>query len=255
MCVEEKEVVTSHLLPAGLYGYCRPPGGNPIVFSTKLVIESSRQMQCPLLCQECEDILNKNGENWMVPLFASLDGSFPFHDLLTSVPPAMVVGDAKVYLVAQNPKIEATKVVHFAMGIFWKAAVHSWIGGETRPLIDLGQHTESIRRYLRSEGNMPVDTVLMIGVLPKPVRHISITAPYKGSSSDLNNFLFYALGIEFTLLVGAAISQEQRGAAFSANPGRPVILVNFAPILQDIAVDVMKDAHKALNVNKYLKKP
>lgn len=254
MCLETKDVVSSHLIPAALYKFCDPPGGDPVAFNSQLVIETSRQMQYPLLCSGCEDTLNKNGELWMIPLFASLDGTFPFYDLLTSMPPALVDGDAKVYLAAYNPRIDVAKVIHFAMGIFWKAAVHSWIGGRTEPLIDLGDQTERIRKYLRGEGKLPDETVLMVGVLPKPVKHIAFTAPYQGSSRDKNNFLFYALGIEFTLLVGNSINQEQRGAAFSANPGRPALLVDFEPMLRDIVIDVTKDARKASNVKKYLQK-
>lgn len=255
MCKESKEVVSSHLMPAALYDYCRPPGGNPVSFSTELVIESSRQMQHPLLCRDCEDILNKGGEGWILPLFAQRDGPFPFHALLTKLPPAVVDGDAQLYAAARNPEIDTAKLMHFAMGIFWKAAVHSWRDGETGPLIDLATYVEPVRRYLRSEDQFPAEMLLIIGVLPTPVKHIAFTVPYQGSSLEWRNFLFYVLGIEFTLLVGNALPQEQFVASFTGNPERPILLVNFEPMVQDIAVDVMKRAHKAKNVEKYLKGP
>ena len=113
-------------MPAALYDYCRPAGGNPVAFNSRLVIESSRQTQHPLLCLECEDILNREGEKWMLPLFARLNGPFPFHALLTKTKPILEEDDAKVYAAARNPEIDTAKVTHFAMGIFWKAAVHSW---------------------------------------------------------------------------------------------------------------------------------
>jgi len=254
LCLDTKNVVSSHLMPAGMYEYCRMPGGNPVAFNTQVVLESSRQLQYPLLCLECEEILNQRGEDWMLPLFAHLDGSFPFFDRLTKHPPTVVEGDAKCYSASSNPEIDCDKVAHFALGIFWKAAVHSWRGGETSPLIDLGKQTESIRRYLNAQAGLPNDTTLTIGVLPKPVKHISFTLPYQGSSSAENNFLFYALGIQFTLLVGDQITLEQREASFTGHPQRPVLVVDFAPMVQDIAVQVMKKAHKAKNVQKYLRK-
>ena len=255
MCTVAKEVVSSHLMPAALYDYCRPPGGNPVSFNTRLVIESSRQMQFPLLCGGCEDILNKGGERWILPLFARLDGSFPFHDLLTKMAPAVVDGDAKLYAVAKNPDIDTEKLAHFAMGIFWKAAIHSWRGDETDPLIDLGMHTEPIRNYLQSKQPFPAEMLLKIGVLPTPVRHIAFNAPYQGSSVKWRNFIFYVLGIEFTLLIGKDLTKDQLAASFTGNSERPILLVNFERSVQDIAVDVMKKAHKAQNVEKYLKKP
>jgi hypothetical protein len=255
LCTLEKDLQSSHLMPAALYDYCRPPGGNPVAFNSRLVIESSRQMQHPLLCRECEDILNKGGEGWILPLFARLNGPFPFHDLLTKMPPAVVDGNAKLYATAKNPEIDTAKLTHFAMGIFWKAAVHPWSGSETDPLIDLGGYAEPIRKYLRREGPFPAEMLLMIGVLPTPVKHIAFNAPYQGSSQKWLNFLFYVLGVEFTLLVGKALTEDQQAASFTGNPQRLVLLVDFAPSVQDIAVDVMKKAHKAKNVEKYLKKP
>jgi hypothetical protein len=241
-------------MPAKMYEHCRMPGGNPVSFNTRLVLETSRQKQHPLLCLDCEDILNKRGEQWMLPLLARIEGSFPFYELLTKHPPAVVDGDAKLYAAADNKEIECDKITHFGLGIFWKAAVHSWRGGETAPLIDLARLIEPIRKYLKGEDSFPKDATLTIGVLPKPVKHISFTLPYQGSAAAGNNFLFYALGMEFTLLIGDSISAEQRAASFSGNPRHPILVVNFAPMVQDIAVQVMKKAHKAKNVQKYLKK-
>jgi hypothetical protein len=254
MCLVTTNVISSHLIPAALYKECRLPGGFPIVFDSELVYESSRQIQTPLLCRDCDEILNKCGENWLIPLFAKADGSFGFHELLTSMPAALVVDDTSVYLAAQNPQIDSPKLIHFAMGVFWKAAVHPWIPGEQEPLIDLGTYTEPIRKYLRGESPYPNEVALTVGILPAPVKHLAISAPYRGSNVKVTNFLFYGVGIEFSLLVGAGITDEERGGSLSANPGRPIIVVDFSPMLRDISVDVMKTAHKAKNVQKYFKK-
>jgi hypothetical protein len=255
MCLVTTNVVSSHLIPGALYKECRLPGGNPVVFNSRLVYESSRQMQSPLLCEACEDVLNNGGENWMIPLFAKADGTFGFHDLLTSVRPAAVVEDTRLYFAAQNPRIDSGKLIHFAMGVFWKAAVHAWVSGQREPLIDLGEYAEPIRKYLKGESLYPRGMALTVGVLPVPVKHLAISAPYRGSHIRVPNFLFYAVGIEFSLLVGGGITDEEREGAISANPGRPIIVVDFSAMLRDITVDVMKTAHKARNVQKYLKKP
>lgn len=254
MCGQAKNVVSSHLIPGALYKECRLPGGHPVVFSSKLVYESSRQLQFPLLCEDCEDILNRGGENWLIPLFAKADGSFGFHDLLTSIPPVLTVDDARVYFAATNPQIDSDMLIHFAMGVFWKAAVHPWIPDEKQPLIDLVGYDEPIRKYLRGESPYPDEMILNIGILPAPVKHLAISAPYQGSNTKVRNFLFYALGIEFSLLVGSGITDEESKGSLSRNPERPIIMVDFSPMLRDIIVDVTKMAHKANNVKKYLKK-
>ena len=52
LCLETKNVVVSHLMPAAMYDYCRPPGGHTLSVSSDLVIESDRQLQGYLLCNE-----------------------------------------------------------------------------------------------------------------------------------------------------------------------------------------------------------
>ncbi|MGB8801415.1 MAG: hypothetical protein WCC97_12060 [Candidatus Acidiferrales bacterium] len=255
MCLKTKQPVSSHLLPAALYRFVDPPDGDPIFFSSEVILASSRQLQHPLLCFDCEHILNSKGENWFVPQLARIDGEFPFFDLLTAYSPVVSDGDSSCYAAAQNPQIDVASVVHFAMGIFWKAAIHSWKGASDSPLIDLGRHVEPIRKYLLGDESWPADAVLMVGILPKPVKHIALYQPYQGSSEAKNNFLFYVPGVEFTLLLGQEITREQRTACFSANPNNPVIVVDFSPMLREIFRDVTKDAHRAANVQKLFKKP
>jgi hypothetical protein len=60
-----------------------------------------------------------------------------------------------VYLATQNPEIEVEKLTHFALGLFWKASVHSWRGDTTRPRIDLGPYSEEIRKWLRGQNAFP----------------------------------------------------------------------------------------------------
>ena len=87
LCLLEKALCDSHLIPRAAYDYCRPPDGNPLVANSKLIIESSRQLQYPLLCQDCEHVLNDGGEDWVVPLFARYDGTFKFFDFLKVMTP------------------------------------------------------------------------------------------------------------------------------------------------------------------------
>jgi hypothetical protein len=67
---------------------------------------------------------------------------------------------------------------------------------------------------------------LIVGVLPVPVNHLAITAPYARASPKENNFLFYVLGLEFSLLAGKTITEEERAGSISANSARPIIMVD-----------------------------
>ena len=44
-----------------------------------------------------------------------------------------------IYYAATNPEFSVEKVTHFALGIFWKPAVHSWSGSKNDSMIDLGK--------------------------------------------------------------------------------------------------------------------
>lgn len=255
LCLQEKQLLRSHLIPAAMYDYCRPPGGHHISIGSDLVIESDRQLQDYLLCAECEDDLNKGGETWLLPLLAQYKGPFPFHNILSKFPPDIVDGDTRVYAAARNPEIQTDKLIHFAMGVFWKAAVHSWSGSRTEPMIDLGEFAEPIRKFLRGEAGFPDKAALTIGVLPPPVRLISFHNPYQGSSTNWRNFLFYVSGIELTLLIGDAVEGETRSDCFACHPAHPILVVDFSKAIEDILRTVWAGARVAKNVEKYVKNP
>jgi hypothetical protein len=254
LCLNERDLLKSHLMPAAMYAYCRAPGGHHISISSDLVIESDRQLADHLLCAVCEDNLNRGGEMWLLPLLAPYQGPFPFYDLLTKVPPDATDGDAAGYAAARNSEIQCDKITHFAMGVFWKAAVHSWSGSRTEPMIDLGKYAEPIRNFLCGAAGFPERMVLTIGVLPPPVEMIAFNNPYRGSNRKWHNYLFYVPGIEFSLNVGSMIKTSERESCFASNPLHPIIVTNFSEDLLKINRMVWKGARKAKNVDKYLKK-
>jgi hypothetical protein len=83
-------------------------------------------MQHPLLCLECEDILNQGGETWTNPRLTTVNEAFPFFAILVKHPAANEHEAGGLYSAAENPEIDVEKLTHFAIGICWKAAVHSW---------------------------------------------------------------------------------------------------------------------------------
>ena len=128
MCLETTDVVCSHLHPSSLYSSLRSSEGDesPIRVGDDVVMHTDRQMQDYLLCPRCEDILNKGGETWTIPKLATMRKSFPLYDILTKGPEAGHDETWTMYFAAENADIDVEKLTHFAMGVFWKASVHSW---------------------------------------------------------------------------------------------------------------------------------
>lgn len=79
-------------------------------------MHTSRQTKDSLLCQECDNSFNKNGENWVIPKLARADGKFVFLDILQYLPPDTENERFKIYGAGKNPSIDVDKIVHFAMG-------------------------------------------------------------------------------------------------------------------------------------------
>jgi hypothetical protein len=253
LCLLNKSLCKSHMIPRAAYDYCRPPAGNPLVANSELIIESSRQLQHPLLCEECEEVLNAGGEDWVVPLFARYDGTFGLFELLKRMTPDATDNGYDGYAAVKNPDIKADKLIHFALGIFWKAAVHSWSGATREPLIELGNYSEPIRKFLRGEAGFPNRMAFNIGVMRPPVKDIAFLAPFRTDEHAYHRFYFYTSGICWTLSVGKSVDAELRASCFANNPGRPVIVGNFSPDIRHAFRTILRFAKKATNVGKYLK--
>jgi hypothetical protein len=86
MCLQEKNLVSSHLIPRKIYEYCNQKGHNPIVLAGDVLMASDRQWQYPLLCLDCEKVLNDDGENWSVTKLATFEKTFPLYDLVSAKP-------------------------------------------------------------------------------------------------------------------------------------------------------------------------
>ena len=171
------------------------------------------------------------------------------------VAPDGTYDDVAGYAASRVAEIDSPKLAHFAMGIFWKASVHSWRGGETAPLIELGKYGESIRVFLRGEAPFPEKMSLMVGVIPPPVKTINFCYPYRGSASGYHNYLFHIPGIEFALHVGNMLPPEVKANCFASHPLRPIFVsAGISEAIKGVVHDATKNAHRAKNVTRYLGK-
>ena len=166
LCLQVKLLCDSHLAPAGLYRYCKAAELGPVRMTANEIAVANVEVTAPLLCQECEDRLNRDGENWLLPKLATIDQKFPFYDLLVSVPPDTAEDGSAAYACSRNDKIGFRKLTNFAIGVFWKASVHSWEEGKTTPLIELGKYREQFRLFLMRKGRFPERACLALGVTP-----------------------------------------------------------------------------------------
>lgn len=225
LCLRPKPLVLSHLVPAALYDYCRIGGLNPIRIANGIAMPTSRQTQDYLLCKECEDILNKGGETWLNRKLATMERSFPLYDLLTRSSPEWEEDGTTLYLAANNSDIAVPKLVHFALGVFWKASVHSWTQREVSPRIRLGPYSDILRRWLLCEGRFPHHVYLGVTV-SKPARaQIVITEPFEGRRQGWSrNYFFHVPGVFFIMTIGKGVGDDIKQASICTNPYNPIFV-------------------------------
>jgi hypothetical protein len=234
LCLKEGDLQESHLLPAAIYKMCRQESGeitDPVGIrndpKTKRfrVYQSSRQITGYVLCSDCEQILNVNGEDWVLPRLSTLQG-FPLHDKLTTVKPEIVDGDVAAYASAKVPDIRTDSVTHFAMGIFWKAGVHNWQTGHGTLRLELGPYQDEMRSFLLGE-RFPLHAFLMINVVPPSLPTISAYMPYTSKADGFTFHAFYVPGIEFMLTLGKRTPDFLRTMCIASNPARPILVGSF----------------------------
>jgi len=239
-------------MPRAIYDLCRTADSEPVVVSSKVVMQSSRQTKDYLLCAECDNLLNKRGENWLLPKLATWDKGFPLYDLLTRVPPDVAYDGVEGYAAARNPAIDVRAITHFALGVFWKAAVHSWSKEKGEPRIELGPYEEKLRRFIRGEGDFPEHTILNVGLAPPQIKFINSFEPYRGSAPGCRNFIFNVPGMQFVLTVGKTMSAELRETCFYRNRGHPVIVCDIAKPMFELYRKQAKRAHRSRKLVEYL---
>jgi hypothetical protein len=107
-----------------------------------------------------------------------------------------------VYAAADNPEIDVPKLIHFGMGIFWKASIHSFGSGSDSNRIDLGEDSEALRLFLRGEAPLPNHIALAVAVESGPIRYPVMIDPFPGDNQDFMNYFFYVPGMQMQIYIG-----------------------------------------------------
>lgn len=252
LCLENKEVVSSHLLPQAIYDYCRTADSEPILMTSKIVMQTSRQVQHPLLCRNCEASLNKGGENWLLPLLATIDGIFPLLDIIERFEPDVPDGELRAYAASRNPEIQIGMLIHFIMGVFWKASIHSWEGGNETPRIELGPYRESVRTFLRGERAFPQNMALFLCVSPREKALVSFSVPYRNPQPNYHSFTFHIPGILCVLGVGKKLNAELLNVCFATNPAHPILVADLSKDIINVGVSIFAKARKSRKLIEYM---
>jgi hypothetical protein len=163
-----------------------------------------------VLCAQCEERFNKNGESWVMKYCSRNAEGFKLKELIDASKPSASNG-LKVYSAADIPDIDVDELTYFAASIVWRAAVHNWKLGKKRiERIYLGSYSEELRQYLLGETSFPKNAVVWISIIPDENFWNTFTAPYGEKVNQCWRYKFQFLGISFMLFLGKLIDPEFR---------------------------------------------
>ena len=251
LCLQSDDLILSHFMPGGLYPYCRTKDSDPVRVTADVIMQTGWETKDYLLCYPCDNSLNTNGEGWVIPRLCTQDGSFPLYEMLLTQKPDVAEADVTGYAGARYKDLAIRKLAHFALGIFWKASVHSWVKHSKDSRIDLGPFGEPLRKFLRGESNFPEHMTLLVGIVPPDKKITTFIEPYRGSAEGYHNYVCYVPGVQFVLSVGKMIPKADRECCFVGNPLHPMTIVDLYDRLKEIYQEQTAKAHRAAKLLNY----
>jgi hypothetical protein len=228
LCLLEKDLLDSHFLPAATYKSLLQPkmqNPHPYFMSPTKTVETSRQIKDYVLCGECEQRFNENGERWVLSQIAR-DGGFPLQETLRLATPIQSMGPLKIYGAGAIPKIDVDKLEYFALSVFWRGAVHDWktFFGATYERLQLGPYRESLRQYLLG-GPFPRNVETVISVCEEEEFASAMFPPTAGERNQEGRaYSFLIPGIQFSMAMGKRLKPETSEFNSHRMPERRIVM-------------------------------
>jgi hypothetical protein len=160
-----------------------------------------------VLCEDCERLFAKNGENYALRVAADRRGFRLLDELTQCGLTRGRLGDSRWSEISSSPEVKRDDLAYFALSVSWRAAIHRWPDPEdpTRTIkIELGpSNTELLRRFLLGETALPPTVNLTFYVLTDRLSQATIYLP--GRTSKIGSrwgYGFVACGFMSNLFLG-----------------------------------------------------
>jgi hypothetical protein len=224
LCWLDRELVESHFMPASICAVCTEPSlknPHPVRIAGGQAVQKPNPVTDHVLCTECEDLFNKNGEAWMSMNIARV-GSFPLVERLGSAKIIEEDETGVAYAGLTIPGCDLNKIEYFALSLFWRSSAHRWENRDKIPRIDLGPYEETIRQYLLGEADFPEDVSLLVSIWPLETI-IGFYLPYTQYDQSFHIFNFYIPGFDFRLCIGKRVPADIRRLCCHSSADRLVV--------------------------------
>jgi hypothetical protein len=229
LCGNERELRLSHFMPAALY-----PRNKKKIFMTRTgTIFDPDQITARLLCDECEERFNKNGENevlrWMAP--KAKKSMSPLYQALQTSTPVWTDADLKCHW-GSSLGISPEKFVYFALSLIWRASASDWQlpNGVSFTAVDLRDYLEPIRLYLVGQATFPDDVSVMITVCSDDKSQEFWSPPQVSPEHDAL-VVAPVIGVLFRIWLGRVLPPAIHRTLFYPADGNPIFTTHCWDIL------------------------
>lgn len=247
LCLREGKLLRSHLVPRAYYKLLRTPGAdhpNPLTTFDNTTRTSQDQLAQHLLCEACEDRINKNGERWVLLNNYRLAGPSPMYRALLAAKADPKFRSGTVYSALSVPEIDIDKLVYFGASIFWRASVTDWaVGGKPMQLIQLGaKYQEQFRQYLNGQSGFPSSSAIWIAVVRSESPAPLINFPVGEIRGKHHQHGFHVFGLDYFLYVGGTLTEEVTRHCAVRTPERYMFFTDMSDVVDRKAAEVFSKA-------------
>jgi hypothetical protein len=228
LCLLEKDLQDSHFVGKAVYKRLMEPSldnPHPVIVTSDYAKQSTTQVRDFVFCFDCEQTFNHRGEAWMHRRIATT-AEFPLLDLFAQQTPLFAEEGYKLYDGTRIPNLDCAALLHYGAGIFFKAAAHVWDCEGLPYGIDLGAHTESLRKFVLDGVDLPPDLVIGLSLASTPPRFLGFFPPVAMDDPECLKYKFYVSGVLYTLMVGNDIPMASRQHSFSLKGSKLIFLMD-----------------------------
>ncbi len=215
LCLLEKDLQDSHLMPAAVYRRTLTPDAknqHPVAITEKGMVHTSEQVRDFVFCRECEGRFDKGGENYAMRLI-STKTRFPLLEKLKTARCLTSRNGWRGYAENDTRDVNRDLIAYFAVSVFWRASIHVWKWAEGRTAhIELGKkYNEAMRRYLLGALPFPINVNLfVVAATDWMTQDVFFMPTYNDRLGRGWQYSFGARGIAFMMQVGKDLPQYSR---------------------------------------------
>jgi hypothetical protein len=223
LCLEERLLCDSHLIPAAALSLLHSPNlknPHPVQLGETDALRTSKQLKDYLLCEECEARFRVNGEDWVLANCWRSKQEFRIREaLLRNKPFAVGSTGVAAYKASEIPEIDTDRLIYFGLSIFWRASVHTWRTGKRIVHLELGRYSEALRLFLFDK-QFPQHMLFVVRVsgVEEYMPVVSDPDSKKGEGHHVHQFSIPDL--TFTLAVGQKIPDPRNRYCTAPSPER-----------------------------------